>query len=54
MWVVIGHLCEGEPSLIVDFEDLLNSIDVGGCPQVQTKVVPAGCAHDLLEEKNRG
>lgn len=47
VWVMIGHLCEGEPSLVVDFEDLLDGVDVGGCPQVQTQVVLACCAHDL-------
>lgn len=44
----IGRLCEGEPSLVVDFEDLLNGVDVGGCPKVQAQVVLGCCAHDLL------
>ena len=49
--VVMSHLCEGEPSLIVDFEDLLNGVDVGCRPQVQTQVVLACCAHDLLQRQ---
>lgn len=52
-WVVIGRLCEGKPSLVVDFEDLLDGIDVRGRPKVQTQVVLACCAHDLLEGRNR-
>lgn len=42
-------LCEGQPSLIVHLEDLLDGVDVGGRPQVETQVVLGGCAHDLLE-----
>lgn len=53
MQVVIGHLCEGKPSLIVDFEDLLDGVDVGGRPKVQTQVVLARCAHDLLQRKKK-
>lgn len=53
MWVVIGHLCEGEPSLVIDFEDLLDGVDVGSRPQVQTQVVPACCAHDLLKKAEK-
>lgn len=52
-WVVIGPLCEGKPSLVVDFEDLLDGVDVRGRPKVQTQVVLACCAHDLLEGRNR-
>lgn len=51
MRVVIGHLCEGKSSLIVDFEDLLDGVDVGGRPKVQTQVVLARCAHDLLQKE---
>lgn len=50
MWLLIGLLCEGKPSLIVDFEDLLDGVDVGGRPEVQTQVVLACCAHDLLKK----
>lgn len=46
-------LCEGQPSLVVHFEDLLDGVDIGGRPQVQAQVVLGGCAHDLLE-KRRG
>lgn len=53
MLVVIGHLCEGKPRLIVDFEDLLDGVDVGGRPKVQTQVILACCAHDLLERQKR-
>ncbi len=53
MRLVIGRVCEGEPSLIVDFEDLLDGVDVGGRPEVQTQVVLACCAHDLLERQKR-
>lgn len=52
MRVVIGHLCEGKPSLIVDFEDLLDGVDVGGRPKVQAQVVLARCAHDLLQKED--
>lgn len=47
MQVVIGHLCEGQPRFVVDFEDLLDGIDISGRPKVQTQVVLACCAHDL-------
>lgn len=47
-------LCEGQPSLVVHFEDLLDGIDVGGCPQVQTQVVLGSRAHDLLHNKGVG
>lgn len=50
MQVVIGHLCEGQPRFVVDFEDLLDGVDISGCPKVQTQVVLACCAHDLLEK----
>lgn len=42
-----SFLCEGQPSLVVDLENLLDGVDVGGRPQVQTKIVLARCAHDL-------
>lgn len=32
-------------------EDLLNGVDVGGRPDVKTKVVLHGCLHDLLKDK---
>lgn len=41
-------LCEGQSSLVVHFEDLLDGIDVGSRPQVQSQVVLGGRAHDLL------
>lgn len=50
---MIGRLCEGEPGLVVDFEDLLDCVDVGGRPQVQAQVVLARCAHDLLLKKKK-
>lgn len=50
MWAMILHLCEGKPSLIVDFEDLFDGVDIGGCPKVQTQVVLACCTHDLLKK----
>ena len=50
---VIGRLCEGEPGLVVDFEDLLDGVDVGGRPEVQTQVVLACRAHDLLKKAKR-
>ncbi len=53
VWVVVGHLCECKASLVVDFEDLLDGVDVGGRPKVQTQVVLACCAHDLLGRKKR-
>lgn len=53
MWAMILHLCEGKPSLIVDFEDLLDGVDIGGCPKVQTQVVLACCTHDLLKRQKR-
>lgn len=53
MWAMILHLCEGKPSLIVDFEDLFDGVDIGGRPKVQTQVVLACCAHDLLERQKR-
>lgn len=53
MWARILHLCEGKPSLIVDFEDLFDGVDIGGRPQVQTQVVLACGAHDLLERPKR-
>lgn len=34
---------------MVHFEDFLNGVDIGSCPQVQPKVIPVGCAHDLLK-----
>lgn len=43
-------LCEGQPGLVVHFEDLLDGVDVGGRPQVQAQVVLGGRAHDLLQE----
>lgn len=46
-------LCEGQPSLVVHFEDLLDGVDVGGRPQVQTQVVLGSRAHDLLQEGGR-
>lgn len=45
-------LCEGQPGFVVDLEDLLDGVDVGGRPQVQTQVVLARCAHDLLQKSN--
>lgn len=45
------HLCEGKPRLVVDLEDLLDGVDVRGRPQVQTQVVLAGRAHDLLKKQ---
>lgn len=53
MWAMILHLCEGKPSLIVDFEDLFDGVDIGGCPKVQTQVVLACCTHDLLKRQKR-
>lgn len=53
MRVGIGHLCEGKPCLVVDFEDLLDGVDVGGRPDVQAQVVLACCTHDLLERQRR-
>lgn len=50
---MILYLCEGKPGLIVDIEHLLNGVDVGGRPEVQTQVVLARRAHDLLEEQKR-
>lgn len=44
-------LCEGEPGLVVHFEDLLDGVDISGRPQVQTQVVLAGRAHDLLKRQ---
>lgn len=49
--VWMRHLCEGKPRLVVDFEDLLDGVDVRRRPQVQTQVVLAGCAHDLLRKR---
>lgn len=46
--VWMRRLCEGKPRLVVDFEDLLDGVDVRRRPQVQTQVVFIGCAHDLL------
>lgn len=46
-----GRLCEGEPRFVVDLENLLDGVDVGGRPQVQTQVVLACRAHDLLQGK---
>lgn len=51
--VEIGCLCEGQPCLIVDFEDFLDGIDISSCPQVQAQVVLASCAHDLLKKKEK-
>lgn len=48
MMAAILRLGEGQPSLIVDVEDLFNGVDVGGRPEVKTQVVLACCAHDLL------
>lgn len=45
-------LCKGQASLIVDFEDFLNCIDIGSCSQVQTQVVLHGSPHDLLKQEN--
>lgn len=53
MWAAFLRLCEGEPGLVVDLEDLLDGVDVRGRAQVQTQVVLAGRAHDLLEEQKR-
>lgn len=53
MWARVLRLCEGEPGLVVDLEDLLDGIDVGGRPQVQAQVVLAGRAHDLLRTQKR-
>lgn len=53
MWADVLHLCEGEPGLVVDLEDLLDGVDVRGRPQVQTQVVLAGRAHDLLRKQKR-
>lgn len=50
--LMTGRLCEGEPRFVVDFEDLLDGVHVGGRPQVQTQVVLAGRAHDLLRRQN--
>lgn len=50
---MILYLCEGKAGLIVDIEHLLNGVDVGGRPEVQTQVVLARRAHDLLEEQKR-
>lgn len=44
-------LCEGQASLIVHFEDLLDGVDISGRPQVQTQVVLGGRAHDLLQNR---
>lgn len=44
------RLCEGEPSLVVHLEDLLDGADVGSGPQVQPQVVFVGDAHDLLQK----
>ena len=43
-----SSLCEGESSFVVHFEDFLDGVDVGRCPQVQAQVVFTGRAHDLL------
>lgn len=51
VWTMVSHLCEGEPSLVVDLEDLLDGVHIGSCPQVQTEVVLARCSHDLLQKK---
>lgn len=53
MWAAFLRLCEGEPGLVVDLEDLLNGVDVGSRPEVQAQVVLAGRAHDLLKQKKR-
>lgn len=53
MWAASLRLCEGEPGLVVDLEDLLDGVDVRGRAQVQTQVVLAGRAHDLLQEQKR-
>lgn len=50
---MILYLCEGKPGLIVDIEHLLNGVDVGRRPEVQTQVVLARRAHDLLEKQKR-
>lgn len=34
---------------MVHFEDFLNGVDIGSCPQIQPKVIPVSCAHDLLK-----
>lgn len=47
------RLCEGEPGLVVDLEDLLDGVDVRGRAEVQAQVVLAGRAHDLLKEQKR-
>lgn len=44
-----GCLCEGQSSLVVHVEDLLDCVDVSSRPQVQTQVVLACRAHDLLK-----
>lgn len=43
-----SRLCEGQSSLVVHFEDLLDGVDVGSRPQVQAQIVLGGRAHDLL------
>ena len=48
MMAAILRLCEGQPGLIVDVEDLFDGVDVGGRPEVKAQVVLARCAHDLL------
>lgn len=46
------HLCKGQASLIVHFEDLLDGIDVSRRPQIQAKVVFVCRAHNLLQREN--
>ena len=41
-------LCEGQASLSVSLEDLLDRVDVGSTAQVDSQVVFHGGAHDSL------
>ena len=53
MGVCIAALSEGEASLIVDFEDLLNGRNVGSSTKVKSKVVLQPLAHDGLQIDNK-
>ena len=44
-------LCEGEPGLVVDLEDLLDGVDVRRRPEVQTQVIAVSRTHDLLRDR---
>lgn len=47
-------LSEYEAGLAVHLEHLLNGVDIGCCPQVQTQLVLVGRSHDLLQQEVEG